>query len=101
MKKTVAVILTTLSLGVSAEVWVAKNQGGGEIVLTNRNVDCKRWPSLLDGYSYTSNGVMKFCWALIDGLIHVAYEDNTSRVYQPEMFTKRNTGQPQQKGQNL
>lgn len=100
MKKLIMAVAMAVALPAQAEVYVAKNQGGGEIVLTTRNVVCKKWPSLFDGYSYTSQGKMDFCWALIDGLIHAAYFDNTERVYQPEMFTRRATQAPA-KGTNL
>lgn len=94
MRKLIAVILTTLSLPALADVYVAKNSGGGEIVLTNRNVNCKKWPSLFDGYSYTSKGKMDFCWAMIDDLVQVVYEDGERRVYKPELFYERKTSQP-------
>jgi hypothetical protein len=100
MKKLIMAVALAVALPAQAEVYVAKNQGGGEIVLTTRNVVCKKWPALRDGYTYIPQGKLDFCWALIDGLIHAVYDDGTSRVYQPEMFTRRETQTPS-KGSNL
>ena len=91
MKGLLAVLLASISLTALADTWVMQNNGGGQIVLTDRA--CKGHPKLMVVYSYTNKGYWEGCWTVIDGNIHVVWmAPNGSRprnVYPIGSFTRR------------
>ena len=97
MKKILAIALFILSSTAMADVWVMKNQGGGEITLTSDRckADNYAYPDLKNAYTWTNQVYQEGCWALIDGNVHVTWiNSNGSRnrmVYPPSSFTKKST----------
>lgn len=74
------------ALTAQAQTLRAANNSGGEIVLTQRV--CGKHAALREGYTYIASGqVTMMCWAYIDGMIHVVWEDDGARtVFKPELF---------------
>ena len=90
--KLAAILLLALPLAVSAQTWAAKNENGGEIIITLRQVTCKQYSNnAFDGYSFGKGGRMfEFCWALVDDMIRAVYLDDRSvRVYDPALFNRK------------
>lgn len=68
-----------------ADVVTARNQNGGEIVLTDRK--CPDQPKLLEAYTHLSTGkYLGGCWAVIDDAVHVVWKDGDRSVYPLEAF---------------
>lgn len=63
-----------------ADSWAVRNQGGGEIVITDRR--CPDQPKLLEAYTHLSTGkYLAGCWAVIDDAVHVVWKDGDRSVY--------------------
>lgn len=76
------------------DIYVASNDGGGQIVLTTRScfVDGQFIDELYEAYTWSPTTPMQpGCWALIDGFVQVIYLDKKRdiRVYPADLFTKR------------
>ena len=68
-----------------ADSWAVKNQGGGEIVITDRR--CPDEPKLLEAYTHLSTGkYLGGCWAVIDDAVHVVWKDGDRSVYPIKAF---------------
>lgn len=80
-----------------ADTWSMPNQGGGKVVLTDR--ECKGYPSLRESYAYTSEGYWSGCWTIIDGKVHMVAGDER-RVYELKSF-KPDHITPKKKGTSL
>ena len=68
MKK-MLIALALVSCNAIADTWVMANQGGGQIVLTDRK--CQGYKALFYAYTYTDKAFLDGCWALMDGKVHV------------------------------
>lgn len=86
-----ALLMLALSTTSYAATYEADNEGGGKIVLTDR--ECKNFPALRSMYAYHSSGVyMDGCWAMIDGKVHVYYNQTKERrVYPANIFYEAKT----------
>lgn len=90
MKKLIAVTLILFSLAANAKSFYTENKAGGRIVLTDRQ--CDGFPQLRVAYAISPEGVtLEGCWAILDGMIHVAYLHGDKRVYEPSIFTEMKT----------
>lgn len=83
MKK-LLIALALVSGIAQADTWVMPNNGGGQIVLTDRK--CVGYKTLYYAYTYTNQAYFDGCWALIDGKVHVVWEKNQRRVYNMNDF---------------
>jgi len=95
LKLAVGLMIATTA---QAETWVMPNNGNGEITLTGNRCkfDGGAYPSLRHAYTWTTSMYMEGCWALIDGNVHITWENpnngtRTRRVYRPEDFNKKGT----------
>jgi hypothetical protein len=87
MKKLLLVLLLACSAVRAQPYLSAKNEGGGEIVLTSYTVStCAE--GLKAMYTMLPTGrVYHGCWAYINEKAHVKYDDGERRVYPIEYFT--------------
>ena len=99
MKTIIAIAMTAISVNAAADSFHMRNDGGGEIVLTDR--DCKEYDRLFQAYSYTPKGYWEGCWALIDGKVHVGWKGNGRRVYDINDFTFKPSNNQPKKGTSL
>ncbi len=98
MKKLLLALLL-VSGSVMADTWVMPNNGGGQVVLTDRL--CKGYKSIYYAYSYTDKVYLDGCWGLVDGKVHVAWEKGQGRrVYNMNDFVAEDVT-PKKKGQEL
>lgn len=85
-----ALVLTT---DAKAEVFVAENKAGGEIVLTDRPCKLKDevYEGLYEAYVWSPKAAMeKGCWTFVDKMVHIVYENKGDRrVYDPSIFRKK------------
>lgn len=79
-----------------ADSWVMNNNGGGQIVLTDRG--CPGYKKLLEAYTYTGNAYIEGCWTVIDNKVHVIWNGKDRRVYDLSDFTPNTTNK---KGSSL
>lgn len=88
MKRILATLLAALTFTVSAQTIRAKNEAGGEIVLTTAKCSDKTLEGTLMGYSYSKTGQMVwFCFTLVDNdVIAVYLEDGAVRRYSVDIF---------------
>jgi hypothetical protein len=92
MKKLIAAALLTPTIAM-AQVFVAPNEGGGEIVITGR--DCvynnKKYESMRAAYAWSPNhSKVPACWGIQDGNIVVVYlNDGDERVYPINAFREK------------
>jgi hypothetical protein len=88
MKKILATLLAALSFTVSAQTIRAKNDAGGEIVLTTAKCTDKSLENTLLGYSYSKSGItLWFCFMFVDNDVLAVYlDDGTVRRYSIDMF---------------
>ena len=98
MKRLLIVVLAVLSLSANADSWVMANNGGGQVVLTDRL--CKGYKHVYYAYTHTPRFYMDACWALMDGKVHVVYENGERRVYEMNDFVQDQVT-PKKKGQQL
>jgi hypothetical protein len=92
-------ILAIVSNMAHADTWVMPNNGGGQIVLSDRK--CPGHPTLFEVYSYTNNVYLTGCWAVVDGKIHVVWDKGQGRrVYEMNDFVPDQTT-PKKKGTSL
>lgn len=94
MKKwVVGLMLVGLFGCASAQVYVARNQGGGEITLTTRacTIRGQNFPELREAYTWSPTApYQQACWAIVDGSVHILYlSTNDRRVYPLEMFQRK------------
>ena len=95
MKK-LLIAVALVSCNALADTWVMPNQGGGQVVLTDRK--CKGYPGLNEAYTYTNSVYLDGCWTVIDGKVHVAWGKNQGRkVYEindfvPDQVTPKKKG---------
>ena len=86
MKKLLLALLF-VSLTAQAESYSRNNAGGGLIVLTD--TVCPNFPYLKWMYTTSPTGQTSYgCWAFINGVVHVAYDDGTKYTYPAEAFRK-------------
>lgn len=85
-KVVVAFVLVLGGQFALADTWVMDNQGKGKIVLTDRK--CKESKSLYYAYTYTDKAFLEGCWALMDGKVHVAWNNKQRRVYEMNDFVQ-------------
>ena len=81
------IILFSIGINICyAATYETDNEGGGKIVLTDR--ECKNYPALRSMYAFHSTGVyLDGCWGMIDGKVHVIYNQTKERrVYPAEIF---------------
>lgn len=80
------ILAGVLTLPCYAATYETDNEGGGKIVLSDR--ECKNYPALRAMYAFHSTGVyLDGCWAMIDGKVHVIYNQTRERrVYPAEIF---------------
>ena len=97
MKK-LFLILALVSGVAQADTWVMPNNGGGQVVLTDRA--CKGYKNLYEAYTYTNSVFLEGCWALVDGKVHVAWNNQGRRVYEMNDFVAGDVT-PKKKGQQL
>lgn len=94
MKKWIC-LLTCLPMTVLAAAFSMKNQGGGEIVITDR--DCKlngkSYAPLKEAYAYLNDGkTIQGCWLVKDGMVEVIWSFSGSaetRLYQVTDFKEK------------
>lgn len=94
MKKLIIAALLCAPHIANAEAWAATSKGGGQIVITD--TECyfngKPYKSMKQSYVRTTAGQTLYgCWAYIDPLVHVVYEDNTTYTYPLTAFEKLET----------
>lgn len=98
MKK-LLIALALISGIAQADTWVMPNNGGGQVVLTDRV--CEGYKSLHQAYTYTDKVYLSGCWTVMDGKVHIAWDKNQGRrVYELENFTPDQVT-PKKKGQQL
>ena len=97
MKK-LFLILAIVSNMAQADTWVMPNNGGGQVVLTDRL--CQGYKTLYYAYTYTTQMFLDGCWRLMDGKVHVVWEKGGRRVYQMNDFVADEVT-PKKKGQQL
>ena len=98
MKRLLIAVLAVLSLSANADTWVMANNGGGQIVLTDRL--CQGYKYLYYAYTHTPQAYLDGCWTLMDGKVHVVWEKNQHRVYEMNDFVQDQVT-PKKKGQQL
>lgn len=90
MKKIIALVAMALSLNAyAAAVAESSNKGGGKIVLSDGACYYKgqEYKGLNRAFTYVNGGEsLNGCWAIIDGMVVVSYEDGTQYRYTPESF---------------
>lgn len=98
--KTLIFALALTAGAAQAQTFIAANEGGGGIVLTFRQCEDVRGKDLWHGYAFDKTGkVLKGCWALLDGFVHMAYENGMTRVYTQDTFTQ--VGESKKKGSEV
>jgi len=90
MKALIALLL--IPSVAAAEAYSVPNQNGGEIVITDRPcvVNNKTIENLMEAYSWGKGPMMKACWRVVDGDIHMIFLDDGDRmVYPIRAFKKK------------
>jgi hypothetical protein len=92
MKKMLAALMLIPSIG-WAQVFVAPNQNGGEIVLTSRPcvVNNKNFDLFREAYAWApTTRKMNACWSIRDGNVVLIYlDDGEERIYPFSGFKER------------
>jgi len=84
----IAALLVLSCQPAHARSWELPNEAGGKIVITTRPCPNAVAPDLLEAYSFATGGrVVRGCWALIDGLVHIAWGYGVRRIFRVEDFT--------------
>jgi len=97
--KWIVAVLCAVSLNAMADTWVMPNNGGGEVVLTDRL--CQGYKNLYYAYTYTPQLYLDGCWRLMDGKVHVVWEKGGGRrVYEMNDFVAGDVT-PKKKGTAL
>jgi len=97
--KRMLIVAAITALPAMADTWVMPNQGGGQIVLTDRK--CMGYKELYYAYAYTDRTYSDGCWAVIDGKVHIGWKGGHGRrVYNLSDFTAEDIT-PKKKGQEL
>ena len=92
-------VLAIMSGMAQADTWVMPNNGGGEVVLTDRL--CQGYKNLYYAYTYTPQLYLDGCWRLMDGKVHVVWEKGGGRrVYEMNDFVAGDVT-PKKKGTSL
>ena len=93
IKTFIAVGLLVGTVQALAQVLVAPNQNGGELVITNRPCvhQGKTYPDAKEAYSWSPNtSKQNACWTVQDGRIWFIYlDDGDIRVYPIDRFKPR------------
>ena len=98
MKK-LLICMLFVSSSVIADTWVMPNQGGGQVVLTDRK--CQGYKSLFYAYTYTENVFLDGCWTVLDNKVHVVWDKKQGRrVYNLNDFVPDEVT-PKKKGAQL
>lgn len=87
--KRLLLIAALAATPVMADSWVMPNQGGGQVVLTDR--PCPGYKNLSAAYTYTGKIYIDGCWTIIDNKIHVVWNGTDRRVYDISDFTQNTT----------
>jgi hypothetical protein len=89
MKKLLIALMLASGFATAAEYYTTPTEAGGRIVLTFDKSDwCEK--NLYIAYvEMTDQNVLYGCWAIINEKIHVRYNDNQRRVYDPTGFVKQ------------
>ena len=101
MKK-LLIALVLVSCNAMADTWVMANNGNGQIVITDRL--CQGYKHIFYAYSYSDRAFLEGCWAVIDGKVHIEWNQKVGRrVYEmndfvPEQVTPK---KPKQQGTSL
>ena len=89
MKK-LFLILAIVSNVAHADTWVMPNNGGGEITITDRL--CQGFKNIYYAYSYSDVSFIEGCWALMDGKVHIQWNNGVGRrVYELNGFVPDQT----------
>ncbi len=97
--KWIVAVLCAVSINAMADTWVMPNNGGGEVVLTDRL--CQGYKNLYYAYTYTPQLYLDGCWRLMDGKVHVVWEKGGGRrVYEMNDFVAGDVT-PKKKGTSL
>ena len=89
MKK-LLICMLFMSSSVMADTWAMPNEGGGQIVISDRL--CQGYKHIYQAYAYTNKGYIEGCWALMDGKVHIVWEKNNGRrVYEMNDFVPDQT----------
>jgi len=96
MKTLIAAILLTLSANAFAsDVFVQKNQGGGQIVLTGKKCPAEGAENLFLAYSWIPDASRVFgCWILIYDTVVIIWdldEGPTQKEYKAANFVRKET----------
>ena len=84
MKK-LFLILAIVSNMAHADTWVMPNHGNGQIVITDRL--CQGYKHIFYAYSYSDRAFLEGCWAVIDGKVHIEWNQKVGRrVYEMNDF---------------
>lgn len=95
--KRLLLIAAVASTPALADSWAMPNQAGGEIVVTDRA--CPGYKNLSEAYNYGGTGkYMSGCWAIIDGMIHIMWDDGSRFTYPMDAFYQKTQTR---KGQKL
>lgn len=91
MNKLILSLLLACGAANAAEYWSAPTKEGGEIVLTQSRTE-KCGDYLLSMYIVTADQRVAYgCWVLMDGRIHVRYDDGDRMAYDLKHWTKKGT----------
>ena len=99
MKKLLIGLVVLISGSALADTWVMPNEGGGQIVISDRL--CQGYKHIYQAYAYTNKGYIEGCWALMDNKVHIVWEKNNGRrVYEMNDFVPDQVT-PKKKGVSL
>lgn len=95
MKTLLAAILLTLSTSLYAsDVFVQKNQGGGEIVITDKKCPITDSEPFRLAYSWVPESRVFGCWILIDDIVVILWDlpdGATQKEYKARNFVRKQT----------
>lgn len=95
MKTFLAAILLILSTSsFASDVFVQKNQGGGEIVITDKSCPITDSEPFRLAYSWVPDGRIFGCWVLIDNIVVILWdlpEGATQKEYNAKDFVRKQT----------
>jgi len=91
MNKLVLSLLLACGVVNAEEYWTTPTQQGGEIVLTKATSE-NCGDVLLVMYVITADQRVAYgCWALLNGKVHVRYDDGDRMAYDLKNWTKKGT----------
>lgn len=96
--KALFLALALIAGAAQAQTFVASNNGGGKIVL-KMDEKCKRSDKLFLVYTFSESGsTLEGCWAYIDNLVHVIWEDGDKSIFPPSIFERIDKPAQKRKG---